>query len=122
MCRAGRLWWSSFSSVSRPSQSVKHPRTGAVVFADVRDSGRVRHSRSPFSTMTHGAAAGEPESWTGRYNIPHLGLFVWRQSAQPLWPVEDGDVPDQGGPNPWKPAGLPGLMRFDPFGARPWRW
>ncbi|MFZ7090755.1 hypothetical protein [Primorskyibacter sp. 2E233] len=97
------------------SQHMNHTRAQAVVFPDIRNSGRVRHSRAPFSTMAHSAAAGAPEGWAGRYNIPHLGLFIWRQTAQPIWPVEDG-AGYIGGAMPFHRAAEAGLFRFDPLG------
>ena len=97
------------------SQNVNHIRPKAAAFADVRNAA-ARISRSPFSTMAHSAAAGAPDGWAGRYNIPHLSLFVWRQSAAPIWPV-DNEAPGYcGGAQPRADAPDPGLLTFDPLG------
>lgn len=97
------------------SQSMNHVRTAAPAFADVRHPG-VRSSRSPFSTMAHAPAAGSPTGWSGRYNLPHLGLFIWRHAAAPIWPVEDLGPGYLGGAQPRPDAPDPGLLRFDPLG------
>ena len=97
------------------SQNVNHIRSKAVAFAHVRNFA-ARISRSPFSGMAHSAAAGAPGGWSGRYNIPHLGLFVWRQSAAPIWPVENDAPGYLGGAQPPVDALDPGLLTFDPLG------
>jgi hypothetical protein len=100
------------------SQSMNHVRLDAPAFADVRHPA-ARTSRSPFSAMAHGAAAGTPAGWSGRYNLPHLGLFIWRHAAAPIWPVVDPG-PDYrgylGGGQPRRNTSEPGLLRFDPLG------
>ncbi len=98
------------------SQNVNHVRPGTPAFADVRNAAAARISRSPFSKMAHSPAAGAPNGWSGRYNIPHLGLFVWRRSAAPLWPVEDDEAGYLGGPQPYPNDPDPGLLHFDPLG------
>ena len=97
------------------SQNVNHVRHNATVFPDVRNIA-VDTSRSPFSTMVHSAAAGAPNGWTGRFNIPHLGLFVWRQSAAPTWPVKNDAPGYLGGAQPGTVTNSLGLLTFDPLG------
>lgn len=100
------------------SQHVNALRPQAVVFADVRNARAAKVSRSPFSTMAHSAAAGTPDGYAGRYGLPNLGLFIWRQMAAPLWPLlGPGDI-YRGGPiaMPVQPkAQFPGLFRVDPL-------
>lgn len=98
------------------TQHVNHVRDDAAVFVDVRDSAGARASRGPFSTQCHAPAAGRPDDWAGRYNIPHLGLFIWRHAAAPTWPVEDVGPGYLGGAMPRPDAPDPGLLRFDPLG------
>jgi hypothetical protein len=97
------------------SQNVNHIRPMAPAFAHVRNAS-ARISRSPFSAMAHSAAAGSPDGWAGRYNIPHLGLFVWRQSASPIWPVENDAAGYLGGAQPPTDTPDQGLLTFDPLG------
>lgn len=98
------------------SQHVNHIRHDAPAFADVRDTARAGVSRSTFSTMAHGPAAGQPAGWAGRFNIPHLGLFIWRHSAAPIWPLENLASGYLGGAMPRPDPAEPGLLSFDPFG------
>lgn len=98
------------------SQHVNHVRHDTPAFADLRNTVSARNSRSPFSTMAHAPAVGQPAGWAGRYNIPHLGLFVWRHSAAPTWPVENPAPGYLGGAMPRPDAVDPGLLSFDPLG------
>lgn len=98
------------------SQHVNHVRADAPAFADVRDCARARTSRGPFSALNHSPAAGQPGGWAGRYNIPHLGLFIWRHAAAPIWPVADPAPGYLGGAMPRFDALDLGLLRFDPLG------
>ena len=98
------------------SQNLNHLRRNALVFPDLRDAEAARTSRAPFSTMAKGAAAGAPDGWSGRYNLPHLGIFVWSRSAAPCWPVEDGADAYLGGAMASPVEGVAGLLRFDPLG------
>lgn len=97
------------------SQHVNHLRADAPAFADLRQPG-IADSRGPFSPQAHAPAAGAPDGWAGRYNIPHLGLFVWTRPAMPLWPVASGAPGAQGGPVAHRDAGAPTRLRFDPLG------
>ena len=98
------------------SQHMNHVRPNAPVFADVRNAERCRTSRSPFSTMAHSAAAGQVSGWAGRYNIPNIGLFVWRHAAATIWPVENFVAGYSGGAMPRPTAAGAGLLTFDPLG------
>jgi hypothetical protein len=98
------------------SQHMNHVRPAAPAFADLRNTARCRASRSPFSTMAHSPAAGQPGAYAGRYNIPHLGLFIWRRAAAPIWPVENPAAGYLGGAVPRPDAPDPGLLTFDPLG------
>jgi hypothetical protein len=97
------------------AQHVNQVRRHVPVFADLRNAA-ARSSRSPFSSMAHAAAAGPPAGWSGRFNIPHLGLFIWRHAAAPIWPVEDGKPGYLGGAQPRLDVPDPGQLRFDPLG------
>jgi hypothetical protein len=97
------------------AQHVNQIRRHVPVFADLRNAA-ARSSRSPFSSMAHAAAAGPPAGWSGRFNIPHLGLFIWRHAAAPIWPVEDGKPGYLGGAQPRLDVPDPGQLRFDPLG------
>ena len=48
------------------SQNVDHVRPAAPAFADIRNATAARRAHGPFSTACHAAAAGRPDSWSGR--------------------------------------------------------
>lgn len=104
-----------FFQLLAASQHMNHVRLDAGAFADVRNPS-VRSSRSPFSTLAHSAAAGKAAGYAGRYNIPHLGLFIWRHSAAPIWPVADPAPGYLGGAQPRRDGPDRGLLSFDPLG------
>lgn len=92
------------------SQYMKHIRSHAPATPDVRDALRLE--------MGGAANAGANETWAhtaemrhidtggGRFNIPNIGIFLWRVQAQQLTrvPLVDADG-----------AGI--RYRFDPLGA-----
>ena len=98
------------------SQHVNHVRPERPVFADVRNSTRARLAHRPFSENLHAPAAGPVDGYSGRYNIPHLGLFIWNQGGQPLGPVYDASDGYLGGPEPAVVEPDRTLFRFDPLG------
>lgn len=98
------------------AQHVNHLRPEAPAFADVRQAASARRSRGPFSAIPHAAAAGTPAGWAGRYNIPHMGLLIWRAAAAPLWMLENPGPGYLGGAEPRPDAPDPGRPAFDPLG------
>lgn len=105
-----------FFQLLAASQNVNHVRPDAVAFADVRDAAAARRAHGPFSAAAHAAAAGPADGWSGRYNIPNIGLFVWRQAAAPLAPLISEELGYLGGPIAAVHPQGPGLLRFDPLG------
>ena len=93
---------------------TNHLRGGGAVFADVRNAAAARTTNSPFSQALHSPGAEPVDGASVRYNIPNLGLFIWRQSAMPLEPVHDAPNGVLGGPTPAQI--VPGLLQFDPLG------
>ena len=71
----------------------------------------------PFETATHTGAAGPVAGPSGRYNIPNLGLFVWRLHAYALGFLSSAPDGYLGGPQPSVASLGPGFRRFDPLGA-----
>lgn len=61
-----------------PSLNHLPPEVSAV--ADTRDSNRLLHVNSPFDTLAHTVDVHRIDSryQRGRYNIPNVGLFIWR--------------------------------------------
>lgn len=99
------------------SQNVNHVRPEALGTASIRDAEAARAAHGPFERACHSAAAGPARGWAGRYNIPNIGLFVWRLDAYPLGFVSNEPNGYLGGPQPRATALGPGLLTFDPLGA-----
>lgn len=66
------------------TQQVNHPRPAARATAGLRDSYALRYVDSPFESVTHTADVRHIDSARGRYNIPHVGVFLWRMQSYPL--------------------------------------
>lgn len=66
------------------SQHINHVRPDALAFASVRDAEQARRAHQPFDTHCHAASAGTADGWSGRYNIPNVGIMVWRNDAYPI--------------------------------------
>ncbi|MEA3079846.1 MAG: hypothetical protein QOF05_1254, partial [Sphingomonadales bacterium] len=78
------------------TQYMKHLRPKARATADLRHSTALFLQGGPFNTLAHTAEMRRPESGAGRYNIPNVGIFLWRLlslrlSAVPLTP-DPGDA------------------------------
>lgn len=99
------------------SQHVNHVRPGALGTASIRDAEAARLSAGAFSDACHSAAAGPADSASGRYAIPHVGLFVWRLDAWPLGFLSNAPAGYAGGLIPRASAIGPGFRHFDPLGA-----
>lgn len=99
------------------SQNVNHVRAEAPGIASVRDSEGARAAHGPFESACHTAAAGPASGWTGRYDLPNIGLFVWRLDAYPLGFLSNEPNGYLGGPQPRASQYGPGLLHFDPLGA-----
>jgi hypothetical protein len=66
------------------SQHVNHPRPLAAATADLRDGYALQYVDSPFESVTHTADVRHIDVGRGRYNIPNVGLFLWRLQSYPL--------------------------------------
>lgn len=99
------------------SQHVNHVRPDAPGTASVRNAEAARQSEGAFSAACHSAAAGPADGASGRYAIPHVGLFIWRLDAFPLGFVSNAAAGYVGGLVPRASAIGPGFRHFDPLGA-----
>jgi hypothetical protein len=78
------------------TQYMKHIRPHARATADMRRSAALFRHGGPFNSLAHTAEMRRPESGAGRYNIPNIGIFLWRLlslrlTAVPLTP-DPGDA------------------------------
>ena len=90
------------------TQYMNHVRLHAPATADMRSTQRLRQLGGAFNTVAHTAEMRRPESGSGRYNIPNVGIFLWRLQAFRL-----SHVPLT--PDPGDPTGR--RFRFNPLGA-----
>jgi hypothetical protein len=70
------------------TQYMNHVRLHAPATADLRSTPRMLQQGGPFNTVAHTAEMRRPEMGAGRYNIPNIGLFLWR-----LQPFRLSDIP-----------------------------
>jgi hypothetical protein len=78
------------------TQYMKHIRLHAKATADLRDNRALFLQGGAFNSLAHTAEMRRPESGAGRYNIPNIGIFLWRLvslrlTAVPLTP-DPGDA------------------------------
>ena len=61
------------------TQYMNHVRLHAPATADLRSTrAHARRQGGPFNAVAHTAEMRRPESGAGRYNIPNIGIFLWR--------------------------------------------
>lgn len=90
------------------TQYMKHLRLHAPAAARVNSQAAMRAVGGPFNSTAHTAEMRRPETGVGRYQIPNVGLFLWRLMPQRLSGVPL--VPD--------PADASGRrLRLNPLGA-----
>ena len=63
------------------TQHVNHVRPHAAATADIRSAYAMQFVGTPFETVTHTAEVRHIDVGRGTYNIPYVGLFVWRLSS-----------------------------------------
>lgn len=90
------------------TQYMNHLRRQAHCAPDLRDWQKLQWLDTPFDTIAHTAEVRRIGSGAGRFNIPNIGLFLWRIRAFPL--TRSPAVADAG-----PGGGL--LLRFDPLGV-----
>ena len=60
------------------TQYMTHIRLHALATAAVRSQAVMSGVDGPFNRVAHTAEMRRPESGSGRYNIPNVGIFLWR--------------------------------------------
>jgi hypothetical protein len=90
------------------TQYMKHIRLRANATADLRDVRSLLLQGGSFNALAHTAEMRRPESGAGRYNIPSIGIFLWRLVSLRLTAVQL--TPDPGDASGRK-------FRINPLGA-----
>ncbi|WP_447979273.1 hypothetical protein [Candidatus Nitrospira bockiana] len=69
------------------TQYVNHVRLAAPATIDVRSAYAMQFVSTPFEQATHTAEVRHIDNGRGTYNIPHVGLFLWRLQSSLLTDV-----------------------------------
>lgn len=97
-----------FFELLTTTQYMKHTRLHAKATADLRDIGATFRVGGAFASFAHTAEMRAPEDRSGKYNIPNIGIFLWR-----LVPLRLSRIPLT--PDPGDTSGR--RFRFNPLGA-----
>ena len=90
------------------AQYMNHLRPQAHYAPDLRQRQQLQWLDTPFDNLAHTVEMRRIASGGGRYNIPNIGLFLWRVRAFPVTRSPAVADPGLGG-------GL--LLRFNPLGS-----
>lgn len=66
------------------TQYMNHLRPSNKASINLRDWKALTYLHTPFDTVAHTAEVRRIESGGGKYNIPNLGIFLWRIASCPL--------------------------------------
>ena len=66
------------------TQHVNHPRPQSLATVDLRDVEGLALLNGPFEHATHTVEVRHIDNGRGRYDIPYVGIFLWRLQCYPL--------------------------------------
>jgi hypothetical protein len=96
-----------FFQLLATTQHVNHVRPEAPGWVSLKDANRLELVSGPFEQVPYSAEVRRIASGRGKYNIPNVGLFLWRLQAYPIvrsTPRPVADPPD--GRYTFSPLGL----------------
>ena len=73
-----------FFQLLATTQHLNHLRLDNLALADIRNTAALERLNSPFDVMAHTAEVRRISSGRGKYNIPNVGIFLFRLRAYPL--------------------------------------
>ena len=100
------------------SQNFNHVRLYAPATASLASPSALELVNGPFDPFAHTADVRSIERRRGRYNIPNIGLFLWRLPSYPIGRsgAKSGDLPvDYGSARAYQ-DGNDGRYTFSPLG------
>jgi hypothetical protein len=97
-----------YFEVLATTRSMNHARRSDVVTFEVRDANRAELVGSPLEQAAHTAEVRHIDNGRGRYNIPNVGLHLWRLQPYYLVRATARPVGRTSGPTGW--------FTFDPLG------
>ena len=78
------------------TQHLNHLRMDNVRTPDLRDTNNLQLLDGPFETAAHTAEIRSPKTAKGKYNIPNIGIFLWRVQSYPVDRTTAREVPGKG--------------------------
>ena len=85
-----------FFELLTTSQHLNHLRPHNIRTPDFRDTNQLELLGGPFESAAHTADVRRIDTAGGRYNIPNIGIFLWRLQSYPLSRVTAREVPGKG--------------------------
>jgi hypothetical protein len=73
-----------FFQLLATTQYMKHLRPQPLATVDLRDWRALERAHTPFDVQAHTVDVRRIESRRGKYNIPNVGLFLWRLGSHSL--------------------------------------
>jgi hypothetical protein len=98
------------------NQNVNHVRPRNQATMSLRDADLAAQVHGPFERAAHTVDVGDIALGQGRYNIPNIGLYVWRIQSNSMLFAYDHPAGYRGGVMPRQSAVGPGFRLFDPVG------
>jgi hypothetical protein len=86
------------------TQHVNHVRLNAPGWASMRNASGLERVGGPFEHVPYSAEVRRIATRGGKYNIPNLGLFLWRLQSYFLWRVTAREI--SAGKYTFNPLGL----------------
>jgi hypothetical protein len=75
------------------AQHMNHIRLAPAAAPEIRDAEAAELTSTPFDRFGHTLEVRRIASRRGRYNIPNVGIFLWRIQSYPIGRSDDAGVP-----------------------------
>lgn len=101
-----------FFKLLETTQNLNHLRLGNYRTPDLRDVSTLDVLNTPFDSIAHSAEVRRIRSNRGLYNIPNVGIFLWRLQAFPSYNTHASPYFDPADPDKTSTK----TFRFSPLG------
>ena len=99
-----------FFDLLSTNRAMNHQRRSDVSLVEVRDADKAELVGGPFERAAHLADVRHVDNARGKYNIPNVGLYLWRLQRYALERVDAAEVPSadpaHAGRHTFSPLGL----------------
>jgi hypothetical protein len=85
-----------FFKLLNTTQYLNHLQIDNVRTPDLRNTNNLQLLGGPFETAAHTAEIRSPRKARGKYNIPNIGIFLWRIQSYPVDCTTAREVPGNG--------------------------